>query len=643
MRWSKKSTVLLGLLAMLLLFMAVDRAVHEQEHPFHSEAEMEAFLEARGAGLPSTIGDYFSGSGRCEGCHGKDFNAFASLDAQGNDVNVVDDWRSTMMANSARDPFWRAKVSHELLVNPSHQSDLENKCTTCHAPMGNFEKHLNGGGPYTLADLDTDGLGIDGVSCLACHMQSQDSIGQLFSGNLRFDSAMAYGPYMNMFASPMISFVGYNPQFASHVTDGTFCAGCHTLITQTVDLQGNYTGNDFVEQATYHEWVNSVYENTVSCQSCHVPRINDAVVISANYLFLTGHSPYGLHHFQGANTFMLQILRENIQDLGLTADTTQFDSTIARTNRMLQHQTLMMDLSLPVRTPDTAFIDVELVNLAGHKFPSGYPSRRAFVELVVLDDNLDTLFKSGVLQSDYEVEGHNTTWEPHYDVITQTNQVQIYEHVLGDVNGDKTTVLERANANLKDNRLVPSGFSTSHSAYDTTQITNVPASDTDFNFDAMGVEGSGSDVVHYHVPLNGYSGEIAISARVYYQSAPPAWMAEMFSFNSAEIDSFRTMYDNSDQMPILIVQDTLVDNTTSVLGLADLGFSIGPNPSLDGVIAVQGPMELVEMIEVFDMNGKVVDVVRPWGNIHRFKLLPGSYLLRFQHQRGAISERLIIL
>jgi hypothetical protein len=39
---------------------------------------------------------------------------------QGRDVNVVNDWRSSLMANSARDPFFRAKLDHEVLVNPAH-------------------------------------------------------------------------------------------------------------------------------------------------------------------------------------------------------------------------------------------------------------------------------------------------------------------------------------------------------------------------------------------------------------------------------------------------------------------------------------------------------------------------------------------
>jgi hypothetical protein len=43
-------------------------------------------------------------------------------------------------------------------------------------------------------------------------------------------------------------------------------------------------------------------ENGVSCQGCHMPRIDDAIVISALYDFLTPRTPFGKHHLVGANT-----------------------------------------------------------------------------------------------------------------------------------------------------------------------------------------------------------------------------------------------------------------------------------------------------------------------------------------------------
>ncbi len=118
--------------------------------------------------------------------------------------------------------------------------------------------------------------------------------------------------------------------------------------------------------------------------------------------------------------------------------------------------------------------------------------------------------------------------------------------VMGDVNGDVTTVLERAAITLKDDRLVPKGFSTNHAVYDTTRIEGVPASDIDFNRDALNVEGNGGDIVHYHVPLNGYGGPISVKAHVWFQPVPPRWNAEMFgrtdrvSIRSAPCTHWRT-------------------------------------------------------------------------------------------------------
>ncbi|MFT3883909.1 MAG: multiheme c-type cytochrome [Flavobacteriales bacterium] len=192
---------------------------------------------AEGAPLTMARNHYFMGSGRCAGCHGHDPTGFAMMTEDGRDVNVVDDWRSSMMANSAKDPFWQAKVSHEVLVNPGHQVELEDKCTSCHAPSARYDKHLQGHGPYSFAELRNDSLALDGVSCVPCHIQRADSIGLLFSGQLRFDTLgrPIYGPFDNVFGAPMASFVGYEPHYGAHILDAGLCAGCHTLITATAD------------------------------------------------------------------------------------------------------------------------------------------------------------------------------------------------------------------------------------------------------------------------------------------------------------------------------------------------------------------------------------------------------------------------
>ncbi|MCB0795165.1 MAG: hypothetical protein KDB88_10545 [Flavobacteriales bacterium] len=643
-----RTSVAVLLLGTVYAFLAWSRGP-EKAYAYHSAEEMEAFQ--RGTGLPGGQNTHFMASGNCEGCHGFDFNGFANVSDEGADINPVDHWRSTMMANSAHDPLWRAKVSHEVLVNPAHQVGLEDKCTSCHAPMGRHDKYLTGGGPYSISEMVQDPVALDGVSCVACHIQSADSIGKLNSGNMKFDllGRPLYGPYSdNIFGAPMTSFVGYTPLHGEHINDAGLCASCHTLITETADLAGNLTGGTFVEQATYHEWLNSDFNTNehidgISCQGCHVPRVTDSVVISANYTFLDRRSPYGLHYFAGANTFMLNLLKNNRVTLGLSATAAQFDSTIERTLLLLQQNSLDMQAQVVDRTADTAYIDVSLTNLVGHKFPSGYPARRAFVELVVTNAMGDTLFRSGGWDETWSIIGHDAEWEPHYDVIDHPDKAQIYEMVMGDVNGNKTTVLERADVPLKDNRLVPSGFSTTHFAYDTTVIAGVPASDLDFNRDELGVEGNGGDVVHYRVPMNGYTDQIQVHVKFWYQSVPPRWLDEMFAFNSPEIDTFRVMYENEEPAPVLISETSFTDLSVGIDDLRELGVLMYPNPVFDGVLRIDRVDERVEEIIVHDLNGRTV--ARPVTGKRHYRIeLPrggGTFLVTFRTRERSFTEKVV--
>ena len=500
-------------------------------------------------------------------------------------------------------------MSHEGIVNPAHQSAIENKCLSCHAPLGMHEERMLGHPPFTAAMLDTSVMGREGVSCLACHMQDPDSAGHFFSGQEHYDSAHVWGPYSDasINAAIMEFFVGFRPGYGEHIHDGRVCAGCHSLITETLDLEGDPTGGEFIEQATWHEWKNSVYQadTNTTCRGCHMPRIQDAIVLASEYAFLQGHSPFGLHHLAGGNAMMLRLLKANKDELGIPATDAQFDSTIARTLRHL-HSSVDLDLVLMDRTNDTAFVEARLLNLIGHKFPSGYPSRRAFVRVFALSAEGDTLFQSGAWDGTNEVIGHDAGYEPHHDVITQGDQVQIYEMVMGDVNGNVTTTLERAATPLKDNRLVPHGFSTLHPSYDTAMIAGVPASDIDFNHNALGIEGNAGDIIHYHLPMNGYSGALTVHARIFYQPVPPLWNQEMFGQHSAAIDTFRTMYMQAEGTPELVDADSLFDTGLSVDARWSQAPRAFPNPTRDGIVTISGGRIL--SLRVFDAAGRSVPV-----------------------------------
>ncbi|MCF8461788.1 MAG: T9SS type A sorting domain-containing protein [Flavobacteriales bacterium] len=603
---------------------------------YHGPQEINYF-RANSIGLPLADNGYFKASGNCDGCHGFDPTFAANVNEMGHDISPVTYWRGTMMANAAKDPFWRAKVSHEVTINPQHKTALEDKCTTCHAPMGKYSHVEFSMGAYGMDDLETDSLGLDGVSCLACHKQSSQQLGNLNSGVLNFaPQPVAYGPFDKPFTAPMQDLVGIIPVQSNHILDAGLCAGCHTLLTESVDLNGNFTGGTFVEQATYHEWLNSAYNdgqsNATTCQGCHMPLVSEEVVVSANYPELFGRSPFAKHELVGGNSFMLKLLKQNAQTLGLSASDEVMDSTIARTERMLQHRTMNLDLTFQTFDSDTAYFELKLENLAGHKFPSGYPARRAFIEFLVIQDNGDTLFKSGVLQSNYEVMGQNATYEPHYDFITNEQQVQIYEMVMGDVNGNVTTILERAVTPIKDNRLAPLGFTTSHSAYDTTFIAGAALTDPNFNFD--GFEGSGTDLVKYHVPLNGYNGNIKVTSKVFYQSAPPKWMQEMFATSTPTIDAFETMYNNADQSPVLIAADSIlnINVVTGITNRINSEITAYPNPTMTGKVRLKGDnFSSIIAIEIYDVRGRLISKLPQYTQEGiNLPLEKGVYLLRIK-------------
>ena len=653
-----RALVLAGITGAVALSVAWSGGqVPEAHAAYHTATELVSFRSTGGLPLDSSVNTYFKGSGHCNGCHGHDNTGYAMVTADGRDVNVVNDWRSSIMANSARDPFWRAKVSHEVMINPAHQVALEDKCTKCHAPMGNFEHHFTGQGPYSMAYFAQDDIAHDGVSCVPCHMQKAEGIGNFFSGQLQLDTTgrPIYGPYADedIFGAPMESFVNYVPQYGAQILDAGLCAGCHTLITETADINGNLTGDEFVEQATYHEWVNSQFDNEthpetgITCQGCHVPLLDDTigVVLSANYIFLQPKTPFGQHHFAGANTFMLTMLKDNGDTLQVTASQAQFDTTIARTNRMLQQHTLMVETSVPLRDADTAFIDVKLTNLAGHKFPSGYPSRRAWVQLLVTDAGGDTLYNNGAPSPDYDIVGHDPLWEPHYNVITSPDQVQIYEMVMGDVNGNLTTVLERGKEPLKDNRLAPAGFSVDHYSYDTTRIVGAATTDLDFNHDENGVEGSGTDVIHYHAAMGGHTGLINITAKVWYQTAPPRFMEEMFAQSSPEIDLFKDMFHAADNTPILVRSASQTDMTVGIDDLRELGVHVFPNPVHDGLLNITGLDARVTGIEVYDIGGRRIAERKGTNERTWATRLPGSgtYVVVIRTAERSFVERVVSL
>lgn len=520
-------------------------------------------------GLLRELSDLFATSGFCGECHVTD--GVVLRDSQGNDVSMANDWRSTMMANSFRDPYFRATLEHEVEQHPALAADIEDKCLTCHAPMARTEYHYDqvnaGADPasvrFRLADAKNQALALDGVSCAVCHQIQPYNLGtpeSLDGGYEITDTREIYGPYQDVYQYPMVAGLNYFPQYGAHMLGSDMCATCHTLFTPILDDNGSIVG-EFPEQMPYFEWKNSIFaqpgSQERSCQDCHMPVITDPIQIS-NDPPLDPHTPFWKHHFVGGNTFMLSILRDNGTALATTATTEQFNTTIDRALKQLQENTARLEI-LDVALADTTLTaTLRITNLTGHKFPSGYPSRRAWIHFTVRNAEGAVLFESGAYDS-RGVLAHNPATgdhERHHAVVSQPAQTQIYEAVMGDLKGAPTTQLLRAATYLKDNRVPPKGFVTGGPGFEWTKPRGEAATDPDFNRNAA-TEGTGTDTIRYRVAVPpgsviGSAGNITITAELLYQSVPANWVEKFRGSTGVDRSAFVGMYDAGDPSPVLI-------------------------------------------------------------------------------------------
>ena len=501
---------------------------------------------------------HFSGSGNCATCH----NGIS--DDQGNDVSIEKAWSSTMMANATKDPLWKAKVRSEINRNPQLEGVISDKCTKCHAPMASKEAHFNGeavklfgAGGFLDPQSSHHDEAMNGISCTLCHqVKDNGKLGTLegMSGNLEVDeSRTIYGPYDNVRTGPMRNNVNYNIQYSAHIKDSKMCASCHNLKTPFVDDSGNILSttpeSEFPEQMPYSEWEHSSYKDTESCQDCHMKRTNGVVMASRPGNLNTKRDGFSQHIFVGGNKTLLDILNNNKAALGVNSN--NFAETLAKTDEMLRSSANIEMLNQSVQD-GTMEISMKINSQTGHKLPTSFPSRRAFLHVTVTDQTGTVVFESGKVNADGSIVGADSdadraVYEPHYDLITSQDQVQIYETVMGNNLGEVTYTLLRALEYKKDNRILPTGFNKATAPSDIKVAGSAMA---DGNF--VG----GSDTITYRVGgLDG--GTYTIDAELLYQTLSYPFAQDLFTDTSAEAASFKGMYNASSMKTSQIASSSL--------------------------------------------------------------------------------------
>lgn len=480
------------------------------------------------APVTATSTDRFETSRACNQCHLAGSSPVMHDPTTGEDLSPGDQWRSSMMAMAARDPYYLAVVSEELdhVGNDgAARRAVEEACIRCHAPAGSEEARGNDGhlgfGQLLTGDGPEANLGRDGVTCSLCHQIEDRDLGTPASFSGKFSvghDRLIYGPHASPSTEPMEFFLEYTPTQSAHILESGLCATCHTVITPTTE------GGDFLEQAPFLEWQNSDHVGAASCATCHLPSADASgapiqTPIATYPEGLPTRTRYGVHSFEGGNAYMLSILADAAEWTGAGVPASEL---LDAAERSRGHLATAARLEVAPLVADGADLlaTVTVHNQTGHKLPTGYPGRRLWLHLRALDAGGDVVFESGAWDERGHIVGEGGVLDgggdllPHRDEVGP-GEVQVWEAVPGDADGAPTHRPLAAVRYLKDDRILPTGWSASGPwAEDTAAI----GADDDASFTA------GRDAVTLRFP----AADVArVEIELVYQTLPPAAAAHL--------------------------------------------------------------------------------------------------------------------
>jgi hypothetical protein len=227
----------------------------------------------------------------------------------------------------------------------------------------------------------------------------------------------------------------------------------------------------------------------------------------------------------------------------VTAPSHELEATATATERQLRTDTATLRIADARRIGSSAMFTVIVENLTGHKLPTGYPSRRAWLHVIARDATGQVLFESGAVAPTGAIAGNANDedaarYEPHYAEIRSGDQVQIYESVMVDLKGTPTTGLLQGVRYIKDNRLLPRGFDKSTAPADVA-VHGAATGDPDFQ--------SGGDRVRYAIDVSKAQAAITLEAELRFQTISFRWARNLGTYAAVETKRFTSYYDSMSQ------------------------------------------------------------------------------------------------
>lgn len=465
--------------------LVVHEEVEEEEGP------IEVFL-------PGTQPDVvsFERVSFCKFCHG-DYAEYAPYDT----------WKGTMMGNAMRDPIFLAAVA-------SNNKDFDgivligDYCLRCHTPKGWLEGRSEPPDGSSLVEAEDD---FEGIICDFCHRAvdplSSEGKGLETNGTVETQRNAQYvvsddtakrGPYE---PTP----TGHVSKYSEFHTTSEFCATCHEITNPLYN-------NEEIEK-TYTEWKYSAYGDyaegeKTSCQSCHMPTVEGyACNVESKIL----RDDIYKHEFAGGNACMQDIMK---YIYGFTDEThlAALETTQGNAKEMLGNAA---KLEL---TNDEKKVEVKIINLAGHKLPTGFSEGRSMWINVKFYDSGGNIvkesgaydFDTGELAKDAEIKVYEI--KPG---IKNTGDPESFPDLLGLPDGPSFHFAAN-NYIYKDNRIPPTGFKNSDFEEYKAYIR-----------DATYKDGQDWDLTGYMIP----DGAVSADVTLYYQTTSKEFIEFLYEEN----------------------------------------------------------------------------------------------------------------
>jgi Cytochrome P460 len=436
-------------------------------------------------------------------------------------------------------------------------------------------------------------LARDGVSCTVCHrmVDAKAPLEELITGKFQTSSREEiYGPYADKDILPyaMKNGLGLEPKYSEFLKSSRLCASCHILRVPIYDKRGQEVAQGF-EQSTYLEWLNSQYENEVNvanpnaktCQQCHmpgeyhepgsidgkrvkVPPTRITAIEDDGYPAAENRAPselirtkivneYARHELLGINAFVLEMFNQFDNVLGvrktnyMTGAVDGLPNAIENALYQARTATASVEILSSEIRDNKIVTQVKVTNLTGHRFPSGVGFRRAFLEFQLVDtsDGRERMAWAsgrtnslGILVDDqgeilpsefFDADDRGLRHQPHYRKISAQDRVQIYQELNTNTDGEFTTSFLERRTTVKDNRLLPKGWTAAGPPGLDLPPEFIRATHP-VNVDDADFSGSdGSDIITYEVPMGRWDQrQLKVVAKLFYQSLPPFYLKMRF-------------------------------------------------------------------------------------------------------------------